>query len=267
MNGHLHLIASRYDSGQTYLRQQSFRAPLHISKPHEDAGSLVVNIVNPTAGIFDGDAIELTAEAEAGASLVLTTPSASRVYRSRSGGPAKVMQKFTVQSGGFLEFFPEPFIPQAGARYQQTTELHAASGGTLLFFDWLTPGRVASGEAFQYAGLSWGLDAVFNAKLVARERYCLNPDDSSLESLRQAHPQSHYLSCFFLGDPAFPLTEIESLNSPEVYLGHSSLCSGGGHTVKALCHDSLSARHTLRRLRQILYSAMGRPTPSLGRLM
>jgi len=264
LNGHLHLIGSRYDSGQTYLRQQSFRAPLHISKPHEDAGCLVVNIVNPTAGIFDGDAIELTAEAEAGASLVLTTPSASRVYRSRSGAPAKVVQRFTARADAFLEYFPEPFIPQAGARYQQTTELHAEPGGTLLFFDWLTPGRVASGEVFEYAELSWDLDAIVGGKLVARERYRLSPEDSSLEALKRFHPQCHYLSCLLLGAPTLPVMEIESLNSPEVYLGHSALTSGG-YTIKALCQDSLSARHTLQRLRHILYNAMGRPLPTLGR--
>lgn len=264
MNGHLHLIGSRYDSGQTYLRHQSFRAPLHISKPHKDAGSLVVNVVNPTAGIFDGDTIELTAEAETGASLVLTTPSASRVYRSRSGGPAKVVQRFTAQRDAFLEFYPEPFIPQAGARYHQTTALHAAPGGTLLFFDWLTPGRVASGEVFQYAELNWHLDVTVGERLVARERYRLSPEDSSLEALLQFHPRCHYLSCFMFGPVALPMIELESLNSPQVYLGHSSLVSGG-HVIKALCHDSLSARHTLRRLRQILYAAMNRPLPTLGR--
>lgn len=264
MNGHLHLIGARYDSGQTYLRHQSFRAPLHISKPHEDAGALVVNVVNPTAGIFDGDTIELSAEAEAGASLVLTTPSASRVYRSRSGGPAKVVQRFTAQADAFLEFFPEPFIPQAGARYHQTTGLHAEPGGTLLFFDWLTPGRVASGEVFQYAELIWDLDATVAGKLVARERYHLSPDDLSLESLKRFHPQCHYLSCILLGVPTLPMAEIESLNSPQVYLGHSPLDSGG-HTIKALCQDSLSARQTLRSLRHILHNSMGRPLPALGR--
>ncbi|TDU67313.1 urease accessory protein [Prosthecobacter fusiformis] len=266
MNGHLYLIGSCYDSGQTYLRQRSFRAPLHLSKPHEDAGALVVNIVNPTAGIFDGDTIELTAEAETGASLVLTTPSASRVYRSRSGGPAKVRQTFRVQEGGFLEFYPEPFIPQAGARYQQHTELHVAAGGQLLYFDWLTPGRVASGEVFQYAELNWDLDVWCAGRLAARERYRLSPDDSSLESLRNVHPQGHYLGCFILGVNELPLEALEALNSPQVYLGHGPL-SQGGFAIKALCQDSLSARRTLQQLRVILYQALEKQVPSLGRYM
>jgi urease accessory protein len=266
LNGHLHLTAARYDNGQTYLREQSFRAPLHISKPHEDAGALVVNIVNPTAGIFDGDVIELSTEAEAGSSLVLTTPSASRIYRSRCGGPARVQQSFSAHAGAFLEYYPEPFIPQAGARIQQKTELHASAGGSLLFFDWLTPGRVASGEIFQYADLCWDLDAYVDARLVARERYRLCPGDRSLESLRIQYPQCHYLSCVILSGAASTHFEVESLNNGKVYLGQSALFEGGW-IIKALCADSLSARHTLQSLRALVYHALQRPLPSLGRQM
>ncbi len=266
MKGHLHLIAGRYESGVTYLRQRSFRAPLHLSKPHEDAGALVVNIVNPTAGIFDGDSIELDVEAETGASLVLTTPSASRVYRSRSGGPATVRQTFRVQTGGFLEFFPEPFIPQAGARYQQQTRLEVAEGGGLLYFDWLTPGRVASGEVFQYQELRWDLDVWQAGRLAARERYTLSPHDDSLTALRLHHPQAHYLGCFVVGAAALPVAELEALNSPQVYLGHAPLAHGG-FTVKALCQDSLSARRTLQQLRVILYRSLQRAMPTLGRYL
>lgn len=264
MNGHLHLKAGCYENGRTYLREQSFRAPLHISKPHEDAGALVVNIVNPTAGIFDGDTIELSAEAEAGASLVLTTPSASRVYRSRSGGPAKVLQSFTAHAGATLEFFPEPFIPQAGARCELATELRADLGAMVVFFDWLTPGRVASGEVFRYASLSWDLDAFWAGQLVARERYLLRPEDDSLEALRLAGPQTHYVSCIVLGGEMPDVAELEALGGSGVYLGHGPLVNGGW-TVKALCDDSLRARHLLHSLRALMYRAWKRPMPTLGR--
>lgn len=266
MRGHLTLTASAYEDGRTYVRQQSFRAPLHLSKPHEDAGALVMNIVNPTAGIFDGDSIDIAVEAETGAQVVLTTPSASRVYRSRSGGPAKVCQKFTAQSGALLEFFPEPFIPQAGARYQQQTELHVEEGGSLLYFDWLSPGRVASGEVFQYAELLWDMDVWCAGRLAARERYRLSPDDASLDSMLKLGPQTHYLGCFFLGAGPVLAEKLEALNSPDVYLGFGPLVHGG-FTIKALCRDSLTARRLLQRLREILYESMGRPMPSLGRYL
>ena len=268
MNGHLHLTASaRVEDGVTYLSHQSFRAPLHLSKPHLDAGALVVNIVNPTAGLFDGDEVQLEVTAETGAHVVLTTPSACRVFRSRSGKPASLHQRFTVAKGGFLEFYPEAFIPHAGARYRQRTELRVAKGGTLLYFDWLSPGRSASGESFRYQELLWELDAWGDEHLVARERYRLRPEDDSLEALLRMGPEAHYLSAFCLTDLDLSagLDALDALTSPESYLGHGPLQSGG-YVVKALCRDSLSARRTITQLRSHLHLALGQSTtPALRR--
>src|ERR1700757_1092782 len=122
MTGHLHLVCSSDKEGRSFLSAQSFRAPLHVSKPHVDGGTLVVNMVNPTAGIFDDDRIDVEVKVEAGARLLLTTPSASRVYRSRKGGTARMRQRLEVGCGGFLEYYPEPFIPQQGARFWQQNE-------------------------------------------------------------------------------------------------------------------------------------------------
>ncbi len=70
-------------SGRTFLSRQSFRAPIHLSKPHWDGHHLIVNIVNPTAGLFAGDSIELAVHVCAGARVVLTSPSAARVFRAK----------------------------------------------------------------------------------------------------------------------------------------------------------------------------------------
>ncbi len=268
MTGHLHLIAAPYPGGDTYLRHQSFRAPLHLSKPHQDAGALVANIVNPTAGMFDGDEIDCRVEVESGARIVLTTPSANRVYRARTQQRQAVMnQTFSVASGGFLEFYPELLIPQAGARYHQRTTLRVEAGGTLLFFEWLAPGRVASGEVLAYDQLKWDTDVFHGDRLVARERYTLDPKTDSLESLGRLHPASHYLGCFVLGDFTFPTEAVEALQEEGdgIYLGHGPLVAGGW-TIKALCADSLCTRRLLKALRVVFYAAMGRPMPTLGRM-
>ena len=82
MRGHLHLLCGLDDRGESSLRRQSFRAPMHISKSFTEAGTLVVNVVNPTAGILEGDFIEVEVAVETGARLLLTSPSASRSHRS-----------------------------------------------------------------------------------------------------------------------------------------------------------------------------------------
>lgn len=265
MNGHLHLTASCYENGQTYLRQQSFRAPLHLSKPHEDVGALVVNLVNPTAGMFDGDEIDCRVTVEPGARVVLTTPSANRVYRARSERPALMTQEFTVMEGGFLEFYPEPMIPQGGALYHQRTRLQVEPGGDLLFFEWLAPGRVARGEVFEYQRLQWDTDVHHGGRLVARERYTLDPRTDSLEALQVAHPGSHYLGCFVLGGFTLPAEALEALQNEHTHLGFGPL-PAGGWVVKALCADSLATRRLLKSLRATFYAAMGREMPTLGRM-
>lgn len=247
-----------------HLKRQSFRAPVHLSKPHVDAEALVVNVVNPTAGIFDGDELDLEVRVEAGSHLCLTTPSASRVFRSRSGAAATMRQRFLVEAGAGLEFLPEPLIPHKGAVYEQSTEIRVETDGALLFFEWLAPGRVASGEAFEFGSISWGTDLWQGNALSVRERYRLAPDDASLSPLKCIHPSAHYLGCFACGLRAFPAEEVENLQSPACHVGFSPLV-GGGWVVKALCEDALTTRKLMTTLRRLLHRAMGRTPPALGR--
>ena len=91
-------------------------------------------------------------QVESGAGLLLTTPAANRAFRM-PGGSAELELQFEVTRGGWLEFWPELFIPQAGARYRQRTVIRAEPGAELLFFEAMAPGRVASGEVFAFASL------------------------------------------------------------------------------------------------------------------
>ncbi len=266
LKGHLHLTCALDSEGRSALREQSFRAPFHLSKPHRDAGALVVNVVNPTAGLFDGDSLELVAVVEPGARLVLTTPSAGRVYQSRTGRAAVVRQTVRAQAGSFAEFLPEPLIPQAGAIYEQHTELEAGAGAELLFFEWLAPGRVAGGEVFQYQRLHWDTSVRICGKTVARERYELAPArPETMAAVTTRFPQSHYLGCFWITRRPFPQEAVERLGSDAgIYLGWSALCEGGW-VIKALGADGLAVRRLMGGLRAALYESMERPVPRTGR--
>jgi urease accessory protein len=267
LNGHLHLRCENRADGVPYIAHQSFSAPVHLGKSHLEEGHLVLSIVNPTAGFFDGDVLTSEVQVAAGARLVLSTPSASRVYRTRSGAAAVSFQKFQVDEDASLEWIPEPFIPHAGARYVQRTEIDLHPTASLLFFEWIAPGRVAMGESFAYQHLRWELDLQLAGKLVARERYDLTPGGDSLEALRAKFPAAHYLSVYAAGTLAanWPAEILDALNDENVYLGHGPL-SGGVHVIRALCQDSLSARRLLESLRLTLYAAAEIKPPALGRI-
>ena len=267
LGGHLRLECSMRPDGTPYISRQDFRTPVHIGKGHHDQGSLVLNIANPTAGFFDGDRVDIDVTVAAGARLCLSTPAASRVYQTRSGKPAACHQIFRVEEGACLEWNPEPFIPHGGASYLQTSRVELHPAASLLFFEWLSPGRVAKGEIFAYRKLRWELDLTAGGKLVARERYDLRPDNHSLESLRAAFPAAHYLSVYAAGRMTadWPADDIDSLNTDDVRIGHGPL-QDGVHVIRALCRDSLATRGLLENLRGLLHAGAGLKAPSLGRI-
>jgi urease accessory protein len=267
--GHLDLVCAAGADGRSFIRRQSFCAPMHLSKPHEDEGMLVVNVINPTAGMLAGDRIDCRVRVEAGARLLLTAPSASRAHCSPKGH-AELVQEFEVAAGGYLDVWPELFIPQAAARYRQRTTLRIEEGGEALLFETLAPGRVAMGEAFAFTSLDWETDIVFAGETVARERYRLAPDSESIRALRGQFATGYYASCFVLS----PLLHadlpcwraIHELHGADCWIGCGPL-RRGGWVIKVVAAGSVVLRRKLAAIRHELYAALGRRQPSLRRTL
>ena len=268
LKGHLHLRCEASEDGTTFIAKQSFQAPVHLSKAHlaDDRQTLVLTVLNPTAGFFDGDTLDTRITVEKGGALVLSTPSSARVFRTRSSNDAACIQKFSVASGGFLEWIPEAFIPHSGARYVQKTSVHLEPEAALLFIDWISPGRVARGEIFQYEHLRWEFDLWHSGKLIARERYEM--PGLGLEGITAMFAAGHYVSIYLAGAMLenFPAAEIDALENADTYLGHGKLAGGKAMVIRALCRNSLAARHLIESIRPILYQAAGRSLPALGRI-
>jgi urease accessory protein len=170
-SGHLRLRAEARENGKTVLAGQSFRAPFHVGKAYwdEEGAALRVQVVNPTAGILEGDRLETAVAVGRGAALLVTTPSASRVFHMRSG-EAVASQKFSVEAGGWLEFLPEPLVPHNASSFRQTTEIDVAEGGEIVFTDLLMPGRIARGETWAWSRLRLELAVRVGGELILRER-------------------------------------------------------------------------------------------------
>jgi urease accessory protein len=266
--GHLCLECDIRPDGTPYISRQNFRAPIHIGKGHLEQGRFVLNIANPTAGFFDGDRVDTEITVKPGARLVLATPAASRVYRTRSSKAASNIQQFHVEENASLEWIPEPLIPHAGASYLQSSRIFLHASSSLLFSEWLAPGRVAMGEIFAYQNLRWELDLRIDGDLIARERYDLRPNHHSLEALRARFPAAHYLSVYAAGEMTrdWPAAELDALTNEDVCLGHGPLLKGV-HVIRALCRNSIAARRLLEHLRQLCYSKAGLVQPSLGRIL
>lgn len=265
-HGHLHLRAARREHGRTVLAAQAFRAPFHVSKPYWDADARVLHaqVVNPTAGILAGDRLESDVVVESGAALLMTTPSASRVFRMRDG-EAECRQQFRVEADGWLDVMPEPLVPHRGSRYRQQTEIEVASGGAVFFVDQLMPGRIGHGEAWSWERLTLSLAARLDGELIVRERFEHSGAAlGQLSLLAGTGETACFANALLIGESAAGdgeiwQRELAALHADGVWLGCSAL-RRGGWSLKLIARDPVRLRATLRGMRQIL----ARYWPRLG---
>ncbi len=256
-SGHLQLRAARRDHGRTVLAGQSFRAPFHLSKPYwdADAGVLIAQVVNPTAGILAGDKLETDIAVESGAALLVTTPSASRVFKMTADGFAESHQHFAVAADGWLELMPEPLVPHRGSRFRQHTTVEVASGGGLFFVDQLQPGRVGHGEAWSWDRLALELSVRLDGELILRER--LDQSGEALRALAELNgsgPAACFANAVLIAPPVAGeswRTDLIALHGDGVWVGLSAL-RRGGWSLKLVASDSVRLRATLRAARKIL---------------
>lgn len=262
-SGHLHLRATARADGTTVLGSQSFRAPFHLSKPYwdPDARTLQVQVVNPTAGILEGDRLESEIIVDRGAALLLTTPSASRVFRMQ-GGAAASAQRIRVAAGGWCELLPEPLVPHRGSVFRQATTLEIESGAAMFYVDQLLAGRVGHGEAWLWSRLRLELALRIDGRLVLQER--LDRTGADLAALARLHgfgAAAGFANAVIVapgaGESEPPwVGAISALHGPDAWLGISALKSGGW-SLRVVARDSIALRATLGAVRAIL----ARPLP------
>lgn len=104
-------------------------------------------IVHPPGGIVGGDRLRLAARLEAGTHALLTTPGATRFYRS---GGATAMQALDARcgDGARLEWLPLETLVHDGARAANSLRFELAAGAETIGWDLICLGLPARGEAY-----------------------------------------------------------------------------------------------------------------------
>ncbi len=265
LSGYLRLVVGPDDLGNSGVREQSVRAPMHLSKPHLDGDTLIINAVNPTAGLFSGDSVECAVRVRSGGRAIFTSPSATRIHRA-TGGPVEFLQNYRVEAGSWLEVNPEFMIPQAGARMVQRTHLEVEEGGGLFFVESLAPGRVASGEVFAFEELKWITDLYVGDTLCLRERYRLFGGSGAVRGLRALHRASYFGVCVVVLPAEFDGGRLVAAAADwsGVVAGASSL-GKGAWIVKVLAPDSIALRAALGEARRVCYEIVERTAPGFRR--
>jgi urease accessory protein len=163
--------------GATVLRRCRSILPLQALAPLAlDDPASVVSILNPAGGVLGGDRLAIDVTVGPHAHACLTTPSATRVYRT-SGECALQSVAITLGRGAVAEWVPDHTIPSAGARFRQVCDVEVGEGATLLLVDGFAAGRVARGEAWRFGLLDSALRVRDAAGWLLIDRFVLGTGD------------------------------------------------------------------------------------------
>jgi urease accessory protein len=145
----------------THLVRRRHEGPLVVQRAFHPEGPEVahVYVLHPPGGVVGGDELSLHAHVQAGAHALLTTPGATKLYRS-AGAAATLVHRLTVAPGAVVEWFPQETIVFSGARAELRLEVElavddamqvglAAPPAAFLGWDITCLGRPGSGEVFE----------------------------------------------------------------------------------------------------------------------
>jgi urease accessory protein len=156
---------------RTVLVERAHRGPLVVQKTLHPEGPGVCQaiVVHPPGGIAGGDRLALSVVVERDAHAQLTTPGATKWYRT--AGPF-AGQAFTahVAAGAMLEWLPHETIVFDGARADLTTVITLAGDALFVGWDVVSLGRTASGERFERGDYRQRFELVRDHALVWVER-------------------------------------------------------------------------------------------------
>jgi urease accessory protein len=138
----------RLEAGRCVARFQH-DGPLRILQPLYPEGDAVCHnvLVHPPGGLVGGDTLEIAIRAASGSHGLVTTPGATRFYRSQ-GEPAVHRTRITLDEGARLEWLPLEAICHSGCRAENHLALALAPSAELIGWDVTALGLPESGLPF-----------------------------------------------------------------------------------------------------------------------
>lgn len=147
--GHLQLDYG-YSAGRTTAHDRH-EGPLRVLQPLYPEGPGICHhvLLHPPGGIVAGDELHIDIGLGAGAHAVLTTPGATRFYRSE-GALALQRTALTLAAGARAEWLPLETLAYSGCQADNRWQARLAPGAELLGWDMLALGLPAAGQPFAH---------------------------------------------------------------------------------------------------------------------
>ena len=156
---------------------------MHVFQPFypDDTGCAFAHLFNAAGGLVCGDRIEVRIRLKESSHVLVTTPSATKIYRS-SGGFARQETEITIGKGGVFEYLPCYIIPFANASYHQKIKVTMEEDTVAILLDFFTTGRIARGEHLQFDQYSSIVEINYFEEPILFDKSILKPLDTDYGS-------------------------------------------------------------------------------------
>ena len=221
---------------RTVLARREHRGPLGVQRPFyapEDPQTCQVYLLHPPGGLVSGDELAIDVDVGADAHVLLTTPAATKLYRSRAGaGPAVQRVTLRAERGARVEWLPQETIAFDGARAALSTRVELAAGAELIAWEVTCLGRPACAERFAHGALDQRFEVQREGVPLVFERARFAGGAAGMDGAwgLGGHAVTGTLLCVTATDPEPLIPELRTLLAAQA--GEEAVCSRLAH---ALC--------------------------------
>lgn len=224
-------LGFRVGGQRTVLAHRRRRGPLAVQRAFYPEGPVChVYLLHPPGGVVGGDSLEVDVNASSGAHALVTSPGATKFYRS-AAQPASLVQRLDVAAGAALEWLPQENIFFPGAVVNLDTEVTLHGDARLALWEIHCLGRPAIGEAFDEGCLDSRLTVYRDDQPLLFERLRLSADNRQ----RLAQMAGRAVSGSLLISPA----DVDALNAARELLP----ADNASHAAATLVGDLLLVRY------------------------
>jgi urease accessory protein len=236
-------------AGRSVAAHQYHRGALRILRPHylDDSGQVCYVLVNPGGAYLGADLYVIDVEVGDGARLLLTTQSATKIYRT-PGSFAEQRMTLRLGEGAQLELAPDQLIAYREASYRQNTHITVRPSSSLMMSEVITPGWSPDGSSFRYEELRLRteihVETGAGTELLALDNLLVRPPLNDVTGMAFMEGFSH-LGSLMVVDPRVDQTLADELHAVtqghDAYTGISLTGSAAGTTgliVRSLANST-----------------------------
>lgn len=231
-------IAER--AGRSIAVRQHHTGALRILRPHylDGSGQVCYVVINPGGAYLGGDRYLIEVDVAPGADLLLTTQSATKVYRT-PGSRAEQHTHVRLGAGARLELLPDPLIAYREASYSQVTTVDMDPTASFVMAEVLTPGWSPDGKLFRYDEIRLRNEVAIGGRLTVLDNLLIRPGTGSPVDAMSFMDRHTHLGSLLVMDARVDGALVDELHTvlapidPQGQLG-ITLLDGPGLALRAL---------------------------------